>query len=67
MGRTNRFGPFVSLWAVSAFSSKPQNRHFYPPVSPKTHHPAPGNTSGPIFTKTPENNDFGAFFRDQAL
>jgi len=53
--------------AVSGFLLSPQKPRNHPPDGFKTHQPAPGNTSGPIFTKTPKNNDFGAFFRDQAL
>jgi hypothetical protein len=57
----------MSLWAVSGFLLSPQKPKNHPPDGFKTHHPDQPTTSGPIFTKTPENNDFGAFFRDQAL
>jgi hypothetical protein len=67
MGLTVLFSPFASLWAVSGFLLSPQKPRNHPPNGFKTHKPAPRNTSEPIFAKTPENNDFGAFFRDQAL
>jgi hypothetical protein len=57
----------VSLWAVSGFLLSPKKPKNHPPDGFKRHHPAQPTTSGPIFAKTPENNDFGAFFRDQAL
>jgi len=53
--------------AASGFLPCIQNPKNHTPDGLKTHHTAQPTTSEPIFAKTPENNDFGAFFRDQAL